>query len=341
MFAVLCMVSLFTVLFASDVRANEPMTATDFALNGDYSVDTMLMTDTQEDWYRLTIPADGKFEVKIMSYCSGNLSFALFNEDLSQQYKFSNCDDYVSGGTETSPVTGTATKVLSQGVYYFRLSGTTGRYRMCGSFAAYGVNDSGIDSYDAPFEYSLGTKITGALTQTDTEDWYRITVPKNGYYTLKLMSYTGDYLYYTFSNQDLSTTIDKGYVSGGSESSPQTLSKELTLVKGTYYIRLYDAKGKYVFQFSEKASTAKKNTSKTIKKLSVVAKKGKKTFTVSTIANATVTVKYSGQTWSKLNSGKSGKIKITSVSKLKKGAKIKVIVKKKGYKTVTKYFKVK
>lgn len=342
MFVAMCVCSLFTGFFVKEAKADAPLQSTDFVLNGDYSVDTMLMTDKEEHWYKLTITGDGNLEVKIMSYCSDSLSFALFNEDLSQQYKFSSCSDYVSGGSETSPVTATASKVLSKGIYYFRMSGTVGRYKLCGSFKDYGVNDTSVDSYDAPCAYTLGTTITGALTETDTEDWYRFVITQNGYYNLKIMSYSGDSMEFNVSNEDLSVSILKDYVSSGTDLSPTTYTKEMVLTAGTYYFKLYDAKGKYVFSIEEKSAAATTQTTKnTISKLSITAKRGKTSFTIKTIPYATLKVKYKGKTWSGVSSGISGKVKLYPGKKLKKGSKIKVTVKKTGYKTKTKTVKVK
>ncbi len=339
MFVVMCICCLFANLFVKKAKADAPLQSTDFILNGDYTVDTMLMTDTEEHWYKLNLTDDGCLEVKIMSYCSSNLSFALFNEDLSQQYKFTSCNDYVSGGSETSPVTATASKVLSKGVYYFRMSGTVGRYKLCGSYKAYGVNDSGVDSYDAPFTYTLGTTITGALTETDVEDWYRVVIAQNGYYDLKIMSYSADTLDYVFSNEDLSTTIADEYVGAGTDASPTTYTKELALATGTYYLKLNDAKGKYTLSLASRSQTTV--TKSKIWKLSATAKKGKTTFTVKTIPYATLKVKCKGKKWTNISSGATGKVKFYYGKKLKKGTKIKVTVKKTGYKKKTKTFKVK
>lgn len=337
-FIVMCVCFALTSLVVKKAKADAPLQSTDFVLNGDYTVDTMLMAETEEHWYKLTLVDDGCLEVKIMSYCSSSLDFALFNEDLSQQYKFG-CNDYVSGGSETSPVTATASKVLSKGVYYFRMTGAVGRYKLCGSYKAYGVNDSGVDSYDAPFSYELGTTITGALTETDVEDWYRIVIAKNGYYDLKIMSYSADTLDYVFSNEDLSTTIADEYVGAGEDASPTTYTKELALSTGTYYLKLNDAKGKYVLSLASRSQSTV--TKSKIWKLSVTAKKKKTTFTVKTIPYATLKVKCKGKKWTNVSSGTTGKVKFYYGKKLKKGTKIKVTVTKDGYKKKTKTFKVK
>ena len=166
----------FVSFFVKNVEADAPLTATDFILNGQYSVDTYLTEENTEHWYKVVIPSDGELEIRIMSYCSNSVNYALYNEDLSQRYKFSSCNDYIPAASETSPVTGTVTKVLSKGTYYFCISGSAGRYKILGKHVGYGTNDDAAYSYDSPLDYTLGGVVTGALTETDTEDWFRFNI---------------------------------------------------------------------------------------------------------------------------------------------------------------------
>lgn len=90
---------------------------------------------------------------------------------------------------------------------------------------------------------------------------------------------------------------------------------------------------------SDKATVNKK---KSIKKLNVTAKKGKRKITGKTIKKATIKIRI-GKKIYKVESDTKGKftIKLKGKAKLKKGQKVKVIVSKKGYKTKSKIFKVK
>lgn len=89
---------------------------------------------------------------------------------------------------------------------------------------------------------------------------------------------------------------------------------------------------------------------KTIKKLSVTAKKGKKVIQVKTIAKAKVTVSLNKKIAKKgrkkvkkitVTATKKGAVKIKLSKKLAKGVKVRVQVKKSGYKTKSKTVKVK
>ena len=331
---------LFLLVCANKTNAVEPLNVSTFVLNGTYSGDKWLTESDEEHWYKLNVPSDGLLEIRIMSYCSGSLYFELWNEDLSMKYEFSSCSDYVSAGSESSPTTGTVSKVVSRGTYYFCLSGTTGKYRLMGSHTSYKTNDISADSYDSPYVYSLGKSITGALTEMDTEDWYKITVPKSGEYTLKLMSYCSDGLDYRLYNSDLSSYYISDSIYGASSASPVSKSETKVLSAGTYYLKIWNTSGKYTMSFNK--TTVKKNTvKKKISKLSIKAKKGKKFINVKTIPYAKVTVRYKNKKWKNVSSGSSGKVKFKYKNKLKKGKKVKVVVKKSGYITKKKTVKVK
>lgn len=81
---------------------------------------------------------------------------------------------------------------------------------------------------------------------------------------------------------------------------------------------------------------------KAIKKLSLTAKKGKRKITGKTVKKAAIKIRIDKKTY-KVKSNSKGKftIKLKGKAKLKKGQKIVVTVKKNGYKTKKKVFKVK
>ena len=86
----------------------------------------------------------------------------------------------------------------------------TGKYRLNASFTSYGVNDHNAHSYDSPQTYTLGTTITGAITATDDQDWFKVVIPKNAYYVFSLSSYAAPYTNFWIYNKDLSETEENG-----------------------------------------------------------------------------------------------------------------------------------
>ena len=180
------------VLLVSHQITNKPTTskaqqdATSLAQNlsftGTWSSDKWLMSEEQDDWYKLVIPSDGRVELKVMTYIDGFTYFQLYTSDFSERlYR-----DYAYDGNMTQPDTKVVNYSLSKGIYYLKVDNEsyTGKYRLNASFTSYGVNDNNAHSYDSPQTYSLGTTITGAITATDDQDWFKVVIPKNAYYVL-------------------------------------------------------------------------------------------------------------------------------------------------------------
>lgn len=208
--------------------------AQELPLNGVWGADTYLTDTNEEYWYRITIPSDGFFTYKLMYYM-GDINWYLYNNDLSVTIA---SDYWLSGGTETAPETAEYSYSLSAGTYYLKVKkGDNGRFKQFASLESYGANDAGANSYDSPYSLSAGKEVTGALTKTDTEDWYRLTVPSDGHYAVKVTAYNSDIDYYIY-NSDLSKTIgDEKYFSG-SVTMPATKNFNYVLTAGTYYIKI-------------------------------------------------------------------------------------------------------
>ena len=211
-------------------------------LNGAWSSEYWLSDTNHEQWYKLVIPSDGKLTYKVMGYTY--VRYSLYNSDLSE------CPHYNgSSGSETSPDTDGYDVPLSKGIYYLKVyKGNNGKYKLNMSFTSYNVNDTGAISYDSPQTISLSSTITGALTFSDTEDWYRINIPVTGYYHYQVSAYT--YVRYSLYNSDLSECPHYNS-SSGSETSPDTDGYDVVLSAGTYYFKIYKGNsGKYTFRIS-------------------------------------------------------------------------------------------
>lgn len=182
--------------------------AQNLSFTGTWSSDKWLMSEEQEDWYKLVIPSDGRVELKVMSYIDGYTCFKLYTSDFSEQLYRDNTYD----GNITQPDTKVANYSLSKGTYYLKVDNEsyTGKYRLNASFTSYGVNDHNAHSYDSPQTYTLGTTITGAITATDDQDWFKVVIPKNAYYVFSLSSYAAPYTNFWIYNKDLSETEENG-----------------------------------------------------------------------------------------------------------------------------------
>ncbi len=220
--------------------------AIDLPLSGMWSGDYWVTDTDKEDYYRIIIPSDGKITLKFMSYLNG-LRWDLYTSDWSENL----ASEGRIYGTDIAPKTEEYGFALSAGTYYIKVnSWNAGRYKMYVGFTGYSATDAGANSYDSPLGLGIDTQVTGAITKTDHEDWYRLNVPTTGNYTVKLTAYM--HLYYKLYNWDLSKEIQSTSTGYGKESEPDTCTWDYTLSAGTYYIKIsnsYDT-GKYLLSWS-------------------------------------------------------------------------------------------
>ncbi len=233
-------------------KAADYTSAATLNMNGNWGTETYFTSNDTEHWYKVVIPQDGKMNIRMMCYSTA-IRWRLYNSDLSKELSY----EYSSGGTETSPDTTSNDVVLSAGTYYLKVNTSydSGKYKICSSFTSFGVNDTGANSYDSPYVYSIGSSVTGAVTETDNEDWYKIQITKTGPYNQKITAYFGT-LYWKLYNSDLSEEISNGGAYSGTETDPTTISDNVTLSAGTYYVKLSSSgRGKYTYSFNELTSS--------------------------------------------------------------------------------------
>lgn len=244
---------LFVCIGAKKVHAGDYSSAETLPLNGAWGSEYWLTDEDNEQWYKIVVPSDGKLTYKVMGYCRVN--YELYDEVCSLRFHYGN-----TGGSASSPDTNTMSEVLSGGIYYLKITsynGSRGKYRLNASFLTYNTNDDNAVSYDSPQVISLSSVITGALTPTDTEDWYKISIPANGYYHFQITSFFGNS--FRLYNFDLSNTVENNDI-GGSESSPDTHEFDCVLSHGVYYWKISRAwhghLGKYTFKISPLSQSA-------------------------------------------------------------------------------------
>lgn len=225
-------------------EASSPSDAGTLSLNSGWSSDHYLTETDNEHWYKMVVPSDGKVQIKIMHYMY-SVHLQISTSDLSDNF-FSESS---YNGSETSPKTGTFDCELSKGTYYLKITGYDGRYKMNATYYSYGTKDQNAYSYDNPQSFVIGQQMVGALTYTDTEDWYKFNVSKASTYVLKLTHYTYrvDYKLY---NQDLSVEVESSDSYNGSETAPKAATWEIVLSPGTYYIKITGYRGKYLMDMS-------------------------------------------------------------------------------------------
>lgn len=235
------------------IHAANYESAPTLTLNSGWSEEYWLTNSADEQWYKIIVPSDGKVSYKIMAYTG--LYSALYTEDLSKKLAQ---EPNGGSGTATSPETRITERVLSKGIYYLKVYpgfNQTGKYKINILFVDYKTNDNMALSYDSSQNIPLNSIVTGAITETDLEDWYCFNIPSSSQYRLQISSCFS--LYFTLYNSDLSKVIESthGMAIGGSETSPGTKFYDIEFESGTYYLKINRsayATGKYTVSYNLK-----------------------------------------------------------------------------------------
>ena len=107
-------------------------------------------------------------------------------------------------------------------------------------------------------EITSGKSVTGSLSESVTEQWYKIVVTENGEVTIMVGAGSGLGLRYTtlYALAD-GELHERGSIWGGSESDPATLTVK-DCAKGTYYLMVprNSGEGKFTLAYTFKAMSA-------------------------------------------------------------------------------------
>lgn len=132
------------------------------------------------DFWRFTIPSAGKVTYTFQSYASDGCC-RLKDVDLTDTYS-----DVYADGSSTNPDTSEGSNHLEAGTYYLKVnawwnesSNWTGSYRLKLSFSpANNTEKEPNNSFDTAMSLSKDKLIKGFLSETDSMDFYKITISK-------------------------------------------------------------------------------------------------------------------------------------------------------------------
>ena len=222
-----------------------------------------------DDWYKIVVPEEG--HVELIATATENLKFST---NSSQVYGMRSDGLYSRGnisayGYGSDTITYLATD-MGAGTYYIKIN----RYGGCGGYKLYyKFTPCPLEAdFEPNNDYQHYNRLLNGKTTegrlgyrasddvTDTEDWYRIIVPKNGNVEITANA-TETLTFSTYSSQIYSVKADGsltflGYISGyGSGNATVTYQKE-NMAAGTYYIKLarYSGSGGYTIRYNGPAS---------------------------------------------------------------------------------------
>ncbi len=169
---------IFIVSRAVPVYAGDSTDAAALSINGEWSERYGLEEGTT-DYYRFTIQKAGKIDLKMMAYAP-DLVCTLYDGGLNGiKEKCANV------GSETSPRTVTIEWWLPQGTFYVAVSSRvekSGAYKLKADLRSSGITAADKDSYDHPQDMQVNGQVSGVLTYSNKDDWYRSRIASAGYY---------------------------------------------------------------------------------------------------------------------------------------------------------------
>ncbi|MCE5249915.1 T9SS type A sorting domain-containing protein [bacterium] len=204
-------------------------------------------TDT-EDWWKITIPLDGRLNVSTLSDSTLEIDTYLY-ENIGTEYPQITGYD-ISWGIESA----SHYNNLLPGTYYMRVIryGGYGSYTVRSSFTPANLDNDVADNDSASVAFALNRNGTDtghlgfyARGYTDTEDWWKITIPGDGKLSFTTRSdSTLEIDTYLYEQNGSDYPQIAGYdISWGIES----VSHHNNLLPGTYYARVirYGGYGSY------------------------------------------------------------------------------------------------
>lgn len=203
------------------------------------------------DFWKFTIPSAGTVTYTFQSYAAdGRLD--LKDVDLVDTYSHVSAD-----GSTTNPSTSEESTNLEAGTYYLKARHSwddgwtwTGTYRLKVSFTpANNTEKEPNNSFDTAMVLQKNQLIKGFISETDSLDFYKITVSKAQ--TIQVIYNFSTRFYFSVWNSDLIA------VEGGDEDDYEsgTHEWECYLQPGTYYLKVrswYSDTGTYTIKYGVK-----------------------------------------------------------------------------------------
>jgi hypothetical protein len=217
-------------------KAGDFTDATTIALDGKWT-DKYPITSDNDVYYKFSVSNAGSLTIKLMGYARSEY-VDLYDGD------FNRIGNDSAWGSDSSPETTTYTKTISQGTYYIKVSQgweDSGSYRLNVSFDSYGISATFNDSFDSPRSLSVDSKVTGAFTYNNDEEWFKVVLPAGKYKQICTNS-TGSTIAILYDS-------DLNYIDGfGGSSSGASSEEELTA--GTYYVNITGSDCKFTYQIN-------------------------------------------------------------------------------------------
>ncbi len=209
-----------------------------------------LMSDSDEDWYRFTLPSAGKASINFKhSALSGGNTYweiELYRHD-TMTGETALLTDFSSNAGNLSLTSSTVG--LPAGTYYIKVNHyyySNIPYTLTASYTASSVWEREFnDSLQTASTIKVNTAYNGSLMSDSDEDWYRFTLTSSGRasITFKHSALSGGYTYWEIGLYRYDTTTGETALLTDFSSKGGNLSLTSSIVglpAGTYYVKVND-----------------------------------------------------------------------------------------------------
>lgn len=300
-------------------RVNADITFTPLSMNNVWVNGEIGVAD-EVDYYTVTIPNAGWLTVSLQGYSVYDSYIEVWTSDLAYKYERKNA--YYSD--DATPKTVDIALALEPGTYRVKVyaSGNhTGTYKIRASYESAGSNVSGAKDFDTAHKLNMNSSVTGFLSEDDKVDIYQITLSS---------ATTVRFLYTSYINSSEFSIWDKDRIKVkdgretvyASRDESKTLSKEVPLQAGIYYVKVTSSNyhGRYTLKCESKIFVS--NIKISGKKEAVAGSKFTLTASVSPKDAADKNLKWSSNNTSvasvdgkgKVTTYRPGKVKITATA---------------------------
>ncbi len=209
-----------------------------------------MRTSGDNDWYKVTVPENGyvslKFDHEYIESGKNIWKAYLYDEDRNELVN----DSYA--GNKKSSQGGNVG--VPAGTYYVKIVKSPGRfdpwsnvdYMLTVDYASSGEWETEFnDTFEDADEINVNKTVKGSMRTSGDNDWYKVTVPENGYVSLKFdhkyiesgKNIWKAYLY----DADMNELVNNSYL--GNKKSSQ--GGNIGVLAGTYYVKIVKSPGRF------------------------------------------------------------------------------------------------
>ncbi|MDR7000089.1 Ig-like domain-containing protein [Neobacillus niacini] len=227
------------ILIVSFIGFNSKAFADETDLPFDQTVSGELTDDVTSNDYTINVTESGRITFDLNSYVDSSTSIKLVDENDNEVFS-----DSVDGSPK-NPAQFNNWVDLDSGIYHLSIYNgddySTGEYTIKTSFIPAKNNE--IEPNNGTVEaqsLDFGQTVTGFLSWGDTNDVYKLTVPKAGRVSVDLSSYVDSTTCISLIDEATDEKIWDGEPIDSSSKNPAKYDNWVDLEPGTYYLQVYN-----------------------------------------------------------------------------------------------------